>query len=108
MRPNREAETPSELEDRVRERVASLSRVLAYHAGGIELERISPAGDVRLRFTGMCSHCALRPLTLAAVLRPALEKVEGVTSVEIAGLRISEESERKLRKTVQPVQPLEG
>ncbi len=92
-----------DLMGRAGELVDSLSAVLAYHGGGVVLEGVSPAGKVRLSFTGMCSHCSLRPVTMAAILRPALESLDGVTAVEIAGLKISEEAEQRLRDSVHPL-----
>ena len=51
---------------------------------------------MRLRFTGMCTGCHLRPLTTASTIRPALLELEGVEAVEIEGSRISAEAEARL------------
>ena len=51
---------------------------------------------MRLRFTGMCTGCHLRPLTTASTIRPALLSLDGVTAVEIEGSRISAEAEARL------------
>jgi Fe-S cluster biogenesis protein NfuA len=79
----------------LRARLEELRPALAAHAGGIELVEFN-RGVVRLRFTGMCTGCHLRPLTTASTIRPALLAVDGVTSVEIEGSRISAEAEARL------------
>jgi Fe-S cluster biogenesis protein NfuA len=76
-------------------RLEELRPVLDAHAGGIELVEID-RGVVRLRFTGMCTGCHLRPLTAASTIRPTLLALDGVTSVEIEGSRISAEAEARL------------
>ena len=72
-----------------------LRPVLDAHAGGIELVEVD-SGTVRLRFTGMCTGCHLRPLTTASTIRPALLELAGVEAVEIEGSRISAEAEARL------------
>ena len=79
----------------VRARLEELRPVLAAHAGGVELVEVD-RGVVRLRFTGMCTGCHLRPLTTASTLRPALLELDEVTSVEVEGSRISAEAEARL------------
>ena len=79
----------------VLERLAELAPVLGAHAGGIELVEVE-GGLVRLRFTGMCTGCHLRPLTTASTIRPALLALDGVTRVEVEGSRISAEAEARL------------
>jgi Fe-S cluster biogenesis protein NfuA len=80
----------------VQRRVGEVSRLLGAHAGGIELERLDEQGRVGVRFTGMCTGCLFRPVTLATTIRPALLEVDGVTSVEAAGVRVSEHAARRL------------
>jgi Fe-S cluster biogenesis protein NfuA len=77
------------------QRLEALRPVLDAHAGGIELVAID-RGVVRLRFTGMCTGCNLRPVTTASTIRPALLELDGVTAVEIEGSRISAEAEARL------------
>lgn len=79
----------------VLERIERLRPVLDAHAGGIELVEVD-GGTVRLRFTGMCTGCHLRPLTTASTIRPALLELAGVEAVEIEGSRISAEAEARL------------
>jgi Fe-S cluster biogenesis protein NfuA len=76
-------------------RIEELRPALDAHAGGVELVAVEE-GVVRLRFTGMCTGCPLRPVTTASTLRPALLELEGVTAVEIEGSRISAEAEARL------------
>lgn len=83
-------------QDALGERVRQVSTYLRMHAGGIELSGISGDGEVHVQFTGMCTGCPYRPVTMAATVRPALLQIEGVTSVHAQGSRISEEAERRL------------
>ncbi|HJU46947.1 MAG TPA: NifU family protein [Gaiellaceae bacterium] len=76
-------------------RLEELRPVLGAHAGGIELVEVD-GGTVRLRFTGMCTGCHLRPVTTASTVRPALLELEGVEAVEIEGSRVSAEAEARL------------
>jgi Fe-S cluster biogenesis protein NfuA len=81
--------------DAVLARIEELRPALDAHAGGVEL--VAVQGDVvRLRFTGMCTGCPLRPVTTASTIRPALLELQGVTAVEIEGSRISAEAEARL------------
>jgi Fe-S cluster biogenesis protein NfuA len=82
-------------------RVAALDRMLRSHAGGLELQSSSD-GVVRLRFTGMCVGCELRPVTTARVVQPALAALEGVRSVEVCGGRVSSHAERALAAGLAP------
>jgi Fe-S cluster biogenesis protein NfuA len=79
----------------VLERLEELQPVLDAHAGGIELVEMR-GSTVRVRFTGMCTGCHLRPLTTASTIRPALLELTGVDTVEIEGSRISAEAEARL------------
>jgi Fe-S cluster biogenesis protein NfuA len=81
-------------------RVEELSRLMRTHAGGLDLESVAPDGTVRVRFTGMCTGCTFRPLTMVGTVRPALTAVAGVTRVEAAGARISEEAEERLAQAL--------
>ena len=76
-------------------RLDELRPVLGAHAGGVELVEVD-RGVVRIRYTGMCTGCPLRPLTTASTVRPALLAVDGVESVEVEGSRLSAEAEARL------------
>jgi Fe-S cluster biogenesis protein NfuA len=80
----------------VARRIEEVSRLLWSHAGGIELDGLDQDGRVRIQFTGMCTGCPFRPVTLAATIRPALAEIPGVTEVEAAGVRVSEHAARRL------------
>ena len=73
-----------------------LSRLTAAHAGGVELVEVSDDGEVRVRWTGACTGCPFRPMTMAGTPRPVLLGVDGVRGVEAQGSRISEEAEARL------------
>ena len=80
----------------VERRVEEVSRLMWSHAGGIELDRLDEDGRVRVRFTGMCTGCPFRPVTMATTIRPALAEVDGVREVEATGVRVSEHAARRL------------
>jgi Fe-S cluster biogenesis protein NfuA len=77
-------------------RLRVLSRILASHGGDIRVARLTPDGDLRVELTGRCQHCPLKPMTMAATVRPLLAEVEGVEHVTAEGVRISEEAARRL------------
>jgi Fe-S cluster biogenesis protein NfuA len=76
-------------------RMEELRPALHAHAGGVELVAVE-GGVVRLRFTGMCTGCPLRPVTTTSTIRPALLELDGVKAVEVEGSRISAEAEARL------------
>jgi Fe-S cluster biogenesis protein NfuA len=76
-------------------RLRDVRRILDAHAGGVELLSFDD-GVVRLRFSGMCTGCAYRPLTTATTIRPLLLSVPGVRAVETEGGRISAEAEARV------------
>lgn len=88
----RRAVDPQEL----RERVRDVSQLLGIHAGGIELAAVTPEGDVRVSFTGMCTGCPFRAVTLATTIVPAITELQGVSSVQADGVRVSEHAARRL------------
>lgn len=81
----------------VEEQLESLRPILSAHAGGVELVSITD-GVVRIRYTGMCTGCHLRPATTAGTVRPALLALDGVTAVEVDGSRISAQAEARLAR----------
>lgn len=78
------------------ERVRVVSRILSGHAGGIELAALSPDGVATIRFLGACAGCPLRPVTLACTIRPAMEGLEGVRTVDAVGVRLSDEASKRV------------
>jgi Fe-S cluster biogenesis protein NfuA len=77
-------------------RIDEVCRLMSAHAGAIELVEVSATGAVRVRFTGMCVGCVLRPLTMRGTVVPALSEIHGVTAVHADGTRISEEAAARL------------
>jgi Fe-S cluster biogenesis protein NfuA len=76
--------------------IEEVCRIMKIHGGAIRLSDVTNDGAVEVQFEGLCSGCAIRPLTLYATIIPTLERVEGVTSVRARGVRLSEESARSL------------
>jgi Fe-S cluster biogenesis protein NfuA len=70
-------------------RARLVSRLLAAHGGGVEVVDAGPDGAVRLSFTGLCTACWMRPLTLENVVGPAFRDLDGVADVQADGVRIS-------------------
>lgn len=85
------------------EAVTRTNRALAAHAGGIELVEVREGGTGReavVRFTGMCTGCAFKPMTMAATVEPMLTAVEGVDSVQALGGRADPEAMARARRFV--------
>lgn len=94
-----ESNQPGPVKARILERrVEAISRALDAHAGGLELSEVTADGAVTVRFTGMCTGCPLRPVSLVGLVRPALMSIDGVTSVSASGGRISAEAESRMVK----------
>jgi Fe-S cluster biogenesis protein NfuA len=85
----------------VDDRIDELSHILECHAGGLELGGVDEGGAVNVRFTGMCTGCPLRPVTLAGLVKPALLAVPGVTEVTADGGRMSAEAEARMAEQYQ-------
>lgn len=84
--------------DGLKRQLDGLERKLAWHAGGVDLVGVTADGVVELRFTGMCTGCPLRPMTMEATIRPALMRVDGVREVTATGARLPEEVVVQLRR----------
>jgi Fe-S cluster biogenesis protein NfuA len=83
--------------------VEATNRALAAHAGGIEVIELQDAAAGReavVRFTGMCTGCAFKPMTLAATVEPMLTGVDGVTAVRALGGRADPEAMARARRFV--------
>jgi len=77
-------------------RMTAVQKLLTWHLGSIELASVSADGTVKVRFTGACAGCPLKPVTLSATVRRLLSDVEGVTRVDAVGVNISPEAELSL------------
>ena len=86
-------------------RVQRVSRAMAAHGGGIELVGVDSRGHVRVRYTGLCAGCQLRPLTFKETIEPALGALPGVAGVRADGARISDEALARLRR-YQAIDPI--
>ena len=53
-------------------------------------------GAVRVSFTGLCTACWMRPVTLQNVVGPAFRDLDGVTDVQADGVRISAAAHQRL------------
>ena len=80
--------------------IATLAAALNAHAGGLELLGVSREGTARIRYTGMCAGCLLKPLTTAALVAPALTRVADIRRVHVEGGRISAEAEARVLAAV--------
>jgi len=96
--PTLPAETIEERDARIAEHVEMLSDFLGQHAGGLTLESIDEGGHVTVRYTGMCTGCLYRPVTMGATIRPFLLAVEGVTGVEAIGSRMNDRANAMLEE----------
>lgn len=81
---------------RLDERVALVNRLMAAHGGRIDVINVSDAGDVQVRFAGLCGGCAMKPLTMESLVRPALSALDDVATVGALGVRISEEVRERI------------
>jgi Fe-S cluster biogenesis protein NfuA len=84
--------------EEIREHVEMLSEFLGQHAGGLTLEDVDEDGHVTVRYTGMCTGCLYRPVTMGATIRPFLLEVEGVTSVDAVGSRMNDKAQARLEE----------
>jgi Fe-S cluster biogenesis protein NfuA len=93
--------TSTELSVRVQAALDSQARSrLQSHYGDIEVDSISDDGDVGLRFLGSCTSCPLRPMTFVATILPLLDSLEGVRSVRVKGLLLSDRTIERIRASV--------
>jgi Fe-S cluster biogenesis protein NfuA len=88
-------------EEALSQAVEELSQVLHAHAGGLELVDVDAEGGVTVRFTGMCTGCPVRPVTLVGLIKPALLELDGVEAVSAEGGRMSSHAEARLAQHLQ-------
>lgn len=94
MRPS---DTPAPVDcTKLEARARLVSRMLAPHGGGVEVVGAGADGTVRLSFTGLCTACWLRPITLENVVGPAFRDLDGVADVQVDGVRISAQAQARL------------
>lgn len=86
--------------EEIKVRADVISHLLQAHGGGIDVLPSVGSDVLRVRFTGLCTNCCLRPLTMATIVRPLLGDVDGVRSVEVEGMRISDEAMDNLLRDV--------
>ena len=87
---------------RVEERVAALDRLLRADGGGLELVSVSPGGLVRVRFTGLCVQCPIRPVTAMTIVQPSLAELPEVAEVAVDRVRISLEAKQRIAQALAP------
>jgi Fe-S cluster biogenesis protein NfuA len=92
-----EAQLAADIADALRDRVMP---VLRSHGGGVWVSSFED-GVLEVQWQGACVGCPLRPMTVAAVLEPAFEDIEGVERVE-AGVRLSPRTRERLRTYAHP------
>jgi Fe-S cluster biogenesis protein NfuA len=82
-------------------RIDSINRLIRAHAGAIELDAVDDDGCLHVRYTGMCTGCDFRPVTTAGTVEPALLDLPGVTQVEVAGHRTSDDATARIADAVE-------
>ncbi|MCL5267983.1 MAG: NifU family protein [Bacteroidetes bacterium] len=71
--------------ERIKRVLVEANRFLAVDNGNVEYVNLEYDGILRVRFSGSCAVCPLRPMTLrAGVERAILLKIEEVKRVELA------------------------
>ncbi len=83
----------------VEERARLVSHLLQAHGGGIDVRPSSKLDTVIVRFTGLCTACSLRPLTVANIITPAFDGIQGLRDVEVDGCRVSAAALERLAGT---------
>lgn len=87
------------LSERVQEQLDRTVRArVQSHYGDLEIADVGADGAVVLRFSGACTCCPLRPMTVVGAVLPALEGVPGVTSVHVQGVSVSEAAVRRFER----------
>lgn len=76
--------------------LARVRTALLAHAGGVDV--VAAEGEsVTLRFTGACSGCPARPITMAATVRPVLAE-HGISEVTAQGVRLDADQAERLER----------
>jgi len=82
--------------------------LLKLHGGGIMFIDVTPEGEVQLEFQGACRGCSLKSMTYALGVRQKLMPLEGVTSVNMEGVRLSKAAYARIEKYYQGYEPWVG
>lgn len=59
------------------------------HLGDVEVTAVDEAGVVHVNFTGACTRCSYRKLTMLGAIYPRVRSIEGVSGVAAEGVPIS-------------------
>ena len=71
--------------ERIKKILVEANKYLAIDNGNVEYVNLEHDGILRVRFSGSCAACPLKPMTLrAGVERAILLKIEEVKRVELA------------------------
>jgi Fe-S cluster biogenesis protein NfuA len=67
----------------------AVSPALRGHLGGIDATGVDEEGRVHVRFTGACTTCAYRKMTLVGAVYPRLASIEGVEGIACEGVPVT-------------------
>lgn len=74
-----------EVIDRIKGILVEANKFLSIDKGSVEFVQLEQDGILRVKFSGSCAICPLRPMTLrAGIERAVMLKVEEVKRVELA------------------------
>ena len=73
---------------------------LAAHLGSAEIDRIDDDGIVHLLFTGACTSCAYRKVTLLGAVYPRLREIDGIEGVASPGVPVSLSEQQRVAATL--------
>lgn len=85
-------------------RARAVSELLSSHAGGLEVVSFED-GVVRVEFTGLCTACWMRPVTMLNIIEPAFLDMDGVDAVEVLGARYSRQARERWAKALPVANP---
>jgi Fe-S cluster biogenesis protein NfuA len=67
----------------------AVSPALRGHLGGIDATGVDEQGRVHVRFTGACTTCAYRKMTLVGAVYPRLAAIDGVEGIACEGVPVT-------------------
>jgi Fe-S cluster biogenesis protein NfuA len=68
---------------------AAVAPALRGHLGGIDATAVDEQGRVHVRFTGACTTCAYRKMTLVGAVYPRLAAIDGVEGIACEGVPVT-------------------